>query len=375
MRFKKLTPRKEKSHTAKQTTRPISPAALLALLSVLLACFGVAMIFNVSAIAAFNDFGDKYYYLKEQAKWLVVGLVVMMFFMRIDYKKLFPLALPLLIGSIGMLIAVFIPGIGISALGASRWLNLGFTTLQPTEFLKVALVIYLAAWFSYKERGRLLSFLLLLGIIIVPVVLQPDLGSAVVIVLLALTIYFVSGAPLWQFGMVVPFMVSSVLLLAISAPYRLERVKTFLNPESDPQGTSYHLRQILIALGSGGWFGVGLGQSRQKFAYLPEVTTDSIFAVISEEVGFLGASLMLLLFLVMLYQGIRIALVARDRFGRLVAMGIVVTLGFQMLINLGAMVSILPLTGIPLPFISYGGSNLIVSFAMIGILLSIARRN
>lgn len=299
----------------------------------------------------------------------------MTFFALFDYRKLYTFSLPMLLTSIVLLFAVFVPGIGVNTMGASRWLNFGFTTLQPTEVVKLTIIIYLAAWFSHKEARRLLSFLLLMGMVIGPIVLQPDLGSASVIVVLAMSMYFFSGAPLWQFLALIPAALGALAFLAISAPYRLERVKTFINPNADPQGASYHVRQILIALGTGGWFGLGLGQSRQKYAYLPEVTTDSIFAVISEELGFVGATLLILAFFALLFSGIRIARHAPDTFGRLLASGLVVALSFQTILNLGAMVSIIPLTGNPLPFVSYGGSNLIISFTMIGILTNIARKS
>lgn len=338
-----------------------------------LSLFGLAMIYNVSAITALTDFGDRFYYVRGQFQWLILALISLISFSILDYRKLYVLAVPILFGSIVLLFAVFIPGIGIHAYGASRWLNLGFMTLQPTEFAKLALIIYLSAWFSTKEKRRLLSFIILMILMISPIILQPDLGSAVVVVILSLAMYFLSGAPLWQFGAMVPVIMGIVGVLAISAPYRLERVKTFLNPNLDPQGTSYHLQQILIALGTGGWLGVGLGKSRQKFSYLPEVTTDSIFAVISEEIGLVGATLLIAAFLVLLLQGINIAYHAPDKFGVLLAGGLVVALAFQILLNLGAMVSLVPLTGIPLPFVSYGGSNLIISCTMVGILTSIAR--
>jgi len=196
-----------------------------------------------------------------------------------------------------------------------------------------------------------------------------------VITMIALVMYFISGAPLWQFLSMIPIVISSIVLLAVTTPYRFARLTAFINPDSDPQGASYHVRQILIALGTGGMFGVGIGKSRQKFAYLPEVQTDSIFAVIAEEMGFLGATVLLFLFLALLYQGIIIVNRTSDGFGKLLAVGLTSALAIQILINLAAMVSLVPLTGIPLPFISYGGSNLVISCIMVGILVNIARNN
>ncbi|KKR50551.1 MAG: stage V sporulation protein E, cell division protein FtsW [Microgenomates group bacterium GW2011_GWC1_41_8] len=338
-----------------------------------LALFGLTMIFNVSALSALSDFGDKFYYVKEQAQWFAVGTIVMIFLMHMNYRQLQLIAIPLLLSTFALLAAVFLPGIGIRAYGASRWVDLGFITVQPAELAKLTLIIYLAAWFSNKEEKRLTSFLVLLGLIIGPVILQPDLGTSVVLVTISLAMYFLSGAPFWHFGMLVPVVGAGIAGLAISAPYRMQRVLTFLNPSADPQGFSYHVRQIQIALGSGGLFGVGIGESRQKYAYLPEVTTDSIFAIIGEEFGFIGATIVMILFFVLVLSALRIAFTASDDFGKLLAGGIAFALSLQIIINLSAMVSLIPLTGIPLPFISYGGSNLVVSCAMIGILASIAR--
>lgn len=357
--------------THKYTTKK-TPVALI-VLSLFLALFGLVMIFNVSAISALNDFNDKYHYVKEQSRWLVLGIVSMTFFSFFNYKRFFNFSFSLLVGSIILLLAVFIRGLGIHVLGASRWLDLGFISVQPSEIVKLALIMYLAARLSHNKHIKFNQFLILLGVTIGPIILQPDLGSATIITGIATTMYFLSGAPLWQFGSLIALLISSVGFLAISAPYRLERVRTFLNPDLDPQGTSYHLRQILIAIGTGGWFGLGLGKSRQKFSYLPEVTTDSIFAVIAEEIGFIGCTLVLIVLILLVVEGIKIVRETSDPFGKLLATGITLSLVTQMIVNLGAMVSLLPLTGVPLPFLSYGGSSLIISFTMIGILINIAR--
>lgn len=374
MRSKRSIHHRSNTIHVKNVKKKQTPAFLI-LLSLLLALFGITMIFNVSSISAISDFNDQYYYVKEQGRWFLLAIGSMVFFSLYDYKRLYALALPLLAGSVLLLLAVFIRGIGIHVLGASRWLDLGFITLQPSELVKLTLIIYLAAWFSHRQTNLLKSFLILILITVGPIILQPDLGSAVVILSICFTMYFLSGAPLWQFLLLIPMIFSGIAFLAISASYRLERVKTFLNPDLDPQGTSYHLRQILIAVGTGGWFGLGLGKSRQKYAYIPEVTTDSIFAVIAEEIGFIGSTVIFILFLFLLFEGIKIAKNAKDDFGRLLAIGFTCALGYQIIINLGAMVSLLPLTGIPLPFLSYGGSSLIISFTMVGILVNISRNS
>jgi cell division protein FtsW len=348
---------------------------VLGVVSVLLAVFGLTMIYNVSAFSALADFNDKYHYVKEQSQWLAAGLMSMAFFSLYSYTNLKRLAKPLFIATLLLVFAVFIRGVGIHALGASRWIDLGFISLQPSELLKLSLILYLSSWLTSGKQIEFRKFLFILAIAIGPIILQPDLGSAIILSCIAISIYFVSGAPLWQFGTLLSLMVSAVAALAISAPYRLERVKTFLNPDLDPQGASYHLRQILIAVGTGGWFGVGLGKSRQKYAYLPEVTTDSIFAVIAEEIGFIGCTILLTILLLLVLEGIKIARNTKDEFGRLLAIGITIAIAVQMIVNLGSMVSLLPLTGVPLPFLSYGGSSLIISFSMIGILINIARKN
>lgn len=351
------------------------PDFLLGFLVTLLAVFGIMMIYNASSVSAFEDFGDKYFYLKEQLRWFGLGFLVLGFFSFFDYRKLYFLSPFLLLLSSVLLILVFIPGLGVTAYGASRWLNFRFFSLQPSEFAKFALVIYLSAWFSEKEKGRLWAFLLLAGFLLGLILLQPDMGTAVVLAASALLLYFLSGAPLWHLVAILPLAAAASYILIRISPYRFQRLLSFLNPNFDPLGASYHLRQILIALGSGGLWGLGLGQSRQKYAYLPESMTDSIFAIIGEEVGFLGATVLILFFLFCFWRGFKIAKAAPDRFGQLLAAGITSWLAIQTFVNLSAMVALIPLTGVPLPFISYGGSSLVVAMSGVGILLNISRQS
>jgi len=235
--------------------------------------------------------------------------------------------------------------------------------------------IYLAAWFSSKEKGRFGAFLLLIGLVLGLVLVEPDMGTAIIILCEATVLYFLSGGRLIHFAIALPSVGFLGVILALISPYRAKRLTTFLNPSQDSSGTSYHVRQILIALGSGGWLGVGLGNSLQKYAYLPENTTDSIFAIIAEEIGFVGSLCLVGVLVLIVWCGMRIAMSTTDPFGKLLAGGITAFLGFQMLINLGAQTALLPLTGVPLPFISYGGSALVVDLCSIGILLNIARKN
>lgn len=335
--------------------------------------FGVVMVYEASSISALVDFGDKYYFLKEQLKWAVLGLGMMFAASFFDYHRYYKLAVPILLITIALLVLVFIPGLGVKALGAHRWINLRFFVLQPSELTKIAVVIYLSAWLSYKEHGRFYAFLILTGILVGLVIMEPDLGTAFIIIAICIMVYFISGAPIKHFLVLLPASIAGIFTLAISAPYRFQRLTTYLNPSSDPLGASYHIRQILIALGSGGLTGVGLGKSRQKFSYLPEATTDSIFAIIAEELGFIGGAVLILVFFLLIYRGFKISQKAPDSFGRLLGSGITCWIAIQTLVNLAAMVSLLPLTGIPLPFISYGGSSLVVMMAACGILLNIER--
>lgn len=341
--------------------------------TLILVLFGLFMIYDASSYVAFRDFGDKYHYIKDQMLWVVIGFSALSITAFFDYRKLYNLSLPFLIGAIFLLILVFVPGLGVSLLGARRWVDLGFTYIQPSEFVKLSLALYLSAWFSTNEKGRFPAFILLLGTIIFLVIAQPDMGTAVIITAIGLGIYFLSGANMIHFIALIPAILLGGLALIKLEPYRAQRLTTFLDPTREIEGASYHVRQILIALGSGGLMGVGAGNSLQKYAYLPESTTDSIFAIVGEEFGFLGGVILVLLFSIIAIRGFHIATHAKDKFGKLLAGGITIFLSSQAMINLAAQTALVPLTGIPLPFISYGGSALIVNLVSIGILLSIGR--
>ncbi|KKS98563.1 MAG: stage V sporulation protein E, cell division protein FtsW [Candidatus Gottesmanbacteria bacterium GW2011_GWA2_43_14] len=347
---------------------------LLLGLSLLFTLFGLLMIYEASNFAAFESFADKYHFVRDQFVWSLIGVVVMGLAAFFPYKKYFQLSVPFLLVTIVSLIAVLIPGLGIKVLGARRWLSLGFINFQPSELAKLTLIIYLASWLNSKEKGRLASFMVLLSIIVGLVLLQPDLGTAIILTAIFLTVYFVSQAPWWQFVLLIPLSVLGVLIMAVISPYRYQRLMTFFNPELDPLGSSYHIRQILISLGSGGLSGLGLGASRQKYLYLPEATTDSIFAIIGEELGFLGSGILIFLYLLFLYRIFLTVKNAPDKMSYLLGSGIMAFFGFQIIVNLGSMVAVLPLTGVPLPFISYGGSSLLVSLTCVGIILNISRQ-
>ncbi len=341
---------------------------------VFLTLFGLLMIYDASSFIAFRDFADKYHYLKDQFRWVVLGFFGLFIFSLYDYHKLYQLSIPVLIAAIVLLVLVFVPGIGVNALGARRWINTGLFILQPAEFVKLALAIYLSAWFSKKEKGRFYAFLLLLGFVLSLIMFEPDMGTASIVLFEALAVYFFSGGSIGSFLALVPLIALGGFILIKFEPYRLQRLTAFLNPTESLATSSYHVRQILISLGMGGITGVGIGNSLQKYAYLPENTTDSIFAIIAEEFGFIGGALLIFLFIILCWRGFLIAAKARDRFGRLLACAIISFLGIQTIINLCSQTVLLPLTGVPLPFISYGGSSLIIDLCAVGILLNISKQ-
>lgn len=342
---------------------------------VILTLFGLFMIYDVSSYVAFRDFSDKYHYVKDQIVWVALGFIGLIFFSKFNYQKLNFLALPVLAVALVLLVLVFIPGVGLNVLGANRWINTGFFVLQPAEFVKLALAIYLAAWFSNKEKGRLFAFLLLLGLVLFLVIAEPDMGTTIVILSEALAVYFLSGGRIIYFIVLGPLLFLAGLFFIKISPYRTRRLEAFLNINDSFESSSYHVKQILIALGSGGLMGVGLGNSLQKYAYLPESTTDSIFAIIAEELGFIGAAFLVIFFIFIVWKCFYIAMHAKNKFGKLLAGGIATFLAIQTIINLAAQTALIPLTGIPLPFISYGGSALIVDLCSIGIILNISSQS
>ena len=345
------------------------------LLSVfVLTCFGIFMIFDASSFVAYRDFADKYHYVRDQFFWVILGFTALTFFSYFDYHRLYSLAIYILALALVLLILVFVPGIGVYLLGARRWIDMGVFILQPAEFVKLALAIYLAAWFSNKATGRLFAVLLLMGLVLGLVMLEPDMGTTIVILSEAFVIYFLSGARIVYLFLLVPILTFLGFLFIKLSPYRTKRLDAFLNINESVESSSYHVKQILIALGSGGITGVGLRNSIQKYAYLPESTTDSIFAIIAEELGFVGAVGLILFFIFIISRCFYIAVNAKDNFGKLLAGGITTFLAIQTIVNLAAQTALVPLTGIPLPFLSYGGSALIVDLAAVGILLNISKQ-
>lgn len=340
--------------------------------TLILLIFGLIMVYDSSVIQGLKYFKDSHYYIRQQLLWVGLGIVSLFFFSNFDYRRFSKLATPLLLFSIFILLAVFIPGLGVTGGGAHRWLGIGNFTVQPAEIIKLTGVIFLSSVFA--KRVKLLPLLgLVLTVTLITAVLQRDLGTAFVFVATCTLLYFASGGPLWQLLAALPVGAVALAALIFTSGYRSKRILAFLDPFSDPQGFTYHILQVLIALGSGGLFGLGLGNSRQKFEYIPEVTTDSIFAIIGEELGFLGGTLLIILFGVLIFRGLRIVERCQDRFGKILALGLTSWLGIQVCINLSSMTSLLPLTGVPLPFISYGGSALVANLTAVGILLNISK--
>lgn len=338
----------------------------------LLLIFGLMMIYSASVAEALRDFGSKWYFVRLQFKWGLTGIVLMFITSRISPRVWKALAPYLLLGGLLLLIIVAIPGIGTKVQGARRWLVLPGITLQPSELIKFVQIIYLSSWLTRREisLGKFLSYL---GIIAGLIMLQPDMGTAIVVSILAVSIYFLAGYPLSHLAVIGGLGALVAATLILLAPYRLARVATFFNPEADPLGSSYHIRQVILALGSGGMTGVGIGKSRQKYEYLPESTTDSIFAVVGEELGFVGSASLIAVFIYLISLLFKVAGRARDKFSGVLAGGVASWFTVQVLLNLSAMVALAPLTGVPLPLVSYGGSSLITIFLGLGLTLSVAR--
>lgn len=332
---------------------------------------GIVAIADVSAPQALNNYGNKFFLLKQQAISAVVGLAAFFVVSKIKYTFWEKVATPIFFVAIGFLLLVLLESFSFSALGARRWISFGFINFQPAEFIKFAVCVYLAK-VSFREKGPF-SYFIPLVVIAALIMLQPDLGTTLSVLMIGLAQIFVSNVNLiYLLGAGVIGSIGTVLLILFS-PYRKARLMTFFQSTSDPLGNSYHIRQILLALGSGGIFGVGFGASRQKYLFLPEASTDSIFAVIAEELGLIGALVIIALFVFFIIKSLQIAKNAPDKFGSVLAVGIAAWIGGQAFLNIGSMVSLVPLTGVPLPFISYGGSSLVMILSACGILLNISK--
>jgi cell division protein FtsW len=341
---------------------------------------GLVMVASAGIAYSRSRFGDSYYFFKHQLiHGVIPGLFVLYLTQKINYNFWKKIAFPLFILSIIFLILVFVPGIGSKIYGANRWIDFGFFSFQPSEMLKFSIIIYLAAWLeSRREKVRdfyegLAPFAVIMGIITFLLIKQPDLGTLGLIVLIAISIFFISGAKISHMFFLAMFGIFSLWTLVKMESYRMNRFLVFFNPELDPQGIGYQINQALLAIGSGGLFGAGLGHGIQKFNYLPEPVGDSIFAVISEETGFLGGTFLIVFFIFLVFRILKISKNAPDNFSKFLTIGAASWIIFQAFINIGAISGILPLTGITLPFISYGGTSIIFLMAIIGIVLNISK--
>ncbi|MBI2640134.1 MAG: putative lipid II flippase FtsW [Candidatus Sungbacteria bacterium] len=353
--------------------RPLFTVILLLVFS------GVLIISSASVVISDRNFGTTYYYTLRHLLSLGIGLCALFITSRLPYKAWRKLALLLMVISLVLTALVFFPGVGFRHGGASRWLDVGFFSFQPSEFLKIALVIYLASWLSSRRDSpkdtyrAFLPFVVILGIVSVLLVLQPDIGTLLVVAFTATALYFLGGGKVSQIVSLFVLGMLSLAALVQLAPYRLARFAVFLNPDVDPSGIGYHIRQALIAIGSGGFWGRGYGQGLQKYNYLPEPIGDSIFAIAAEEFGFFGVMVLIGFFVFFVWRSILIARSAPDTFSKLIVAGFAASIGFQAFINMGAISGLLPLTGIPLPFISYGGTALITTLFATGIVLNVSR--
>jgi cell division protein FtsW len=343
--------------------------------------FGLIMLTSASGPMGFERFGNSYYFLRHQfLAGVVPGVILMFITMRIPYERYRKYALPMLLLSIVLLSLVFIPGIGEDfGTFAKSWVVIGPLSFQPAEIVKLTFLLYLAAWMDRHQKelktfySGLVPFLFVLGIISIMMIFQPDIGTLSVIAAMAFIVYFIAGGPVAYLGGIGMLGIVSLGILVKASPYRAARFMTFLHPELDPLGVGYQINQALLAIGSGGLFGRGYGHSLQKFQYLPEVIGDSIFAVISEELGFFLVVGFLIAYVAMILRGFSIAQNTKDNFGKFLVVGIIVWFGVQALLNVGSMVGLFPITGVPLPFLSFGGTSLAISLAAVGIVLNVSK--
>lgn len=347
---------------------------------VLLNIFGLLMVLSASAVSALEKYGSSWYQFSRQGVWLAFGVVALVFVSRFDYRNLAKFTKLFLAICAALMVIVLIPGVGKNVNGASRWVGVGQLTIQPSELLKLTLVIFAAALLTERRnsmddwRETVRPIVIVFGGFAILLLLQPNLGTTIIIASILMIMMYVAGAPGKPLAVLGGFMAVGAIGLAFMEPYRVRRLMAFTDPWADPDGVGFQTIQSQIGLVNGGWFGVGLGEGRAKYGFLPEAHTDFIFSIITEELGFLGAAVVIALFMALILVGIRIALRTKDRFGMLLATGITAWIAVQGFVNLGAVVGVLPITGVPLPFVSAGGSSLVVTMAAIGVLLNIARQ-
>jgi len=339
---------------------------------------GLVVVYSASFVIGLAKFHDPNYFILRQGIWAVLGSALLVAAMRTDYRALRAVSVPLMVATIVALIAVLV--LGVNGGGARRWLGPGEFTIQPAEFAKLTVIIYLASWLASKEtasirsfEGGLAPFVVIISSVAVLIMLEPNLGTTLIMLLITVTMFWVAGASVLQMTALGVTGFVAILALATVEGYRMDRLTAFFNAELDPLGHGFQTLQTLIALGNGGVSGLGLGASRGKFFYIPESHTDGVFAILGEELGIIATATVLLLYMVLMFRGYQIARRSRDDFGKLVATGVTTWITVQALLNIGGITRVIPLTGVPLPFLSYGGSALAAVMLGVGVLISVSR--
>jgi len=348
-----------------------SPLIISVLLLTLIGIFFIAI---SSLSEASSTIGDQFFFLKKQLTWIPISLATYFITSKIDLKIITKYVTPAYLFSLLLLVLVFIPQFGSSALGASRWLNLGFISFQPSEIFKITSIIFFAYMFSQEKYRHTKNLVLYLLPALILIILEPNLSTAVLITAIIFSLFYLSGGNILAIFSISTFAILMGIVLIVTSPYRQARLQTLLDPQ-DEQSLSYHSQQITIAIASGGLFGKGFANSDQKYKFLPKLSTDSILAVIGEETGFFGITIIIYLYLVLIFHLLKIGRLIKDQFQSLIIVGIACWIAYQALINIFAVASLIPLTGIPLPFISYGGSSLMALYAAIGLAKNIEKNN
>ena len=344
------------------------------IVTVALTLLGLLFVFEASTAEALQMVGTPYFFLQQQGLRILVGLVFFVVAQFIPYQLWHKFAAIAYFAGILLLVAVFVPGLGVRLNGASRWISIGSFIFQPVEIVKFGMILFFAQWLSHHQR--LLPLLFLTGLPVLLLILQPDIGSTLVLTAIAFGMYFVAGGAMSKLTATGIISVALLIPVIIFSPYRRQRIMTFFNPNSDPQGASFHVHQLVLALGNGGWLGQGLGNSKQKYFYIPEASSDSIFAIVAEETGFLGACMIFLLFTTYTLTGAKIILnQPAGSYPQLVGAGMLIWVAVQWLLNIAAVVALVPLTGIPLPFFSYGGSAQLMILAASGMIWRLRKEN
>ncbi len=348
-----------------------SPLIISVLLLTLIGVFFIAI---SSLSEASSTIGDQFFFLKKQLTWIPISLVTYFIASKIDLEIITKYVTPTYLFSLLLLVLVFVPQLGTTTLGASRWINLGFISFQPSEIYKLTSIIFFAYMFSQEKYRHTKNLIIYLSPALILIILEPNLSTAILITAIIFSLFYLSGGNILAIFTISTFAVLMGIILIVTSPYRQARLQTLLNPQ-DEQSISYHSQQITIAIASGGLFGKGFANSDQKYKFLPKLSTDSILAVIGEETGFIGITIIIYLYLVLIFYLLKIGRLIKDQYQSLIIVGIACWIAYQALINIFAVASLIPLTGIPLPFISYGGSSLMALYAAIGLVKNIEKNN